>query len=264
MSDKLDKLKSLLQVANDGLSKEEFLDSFKEVVNQIFKLETKLIEKIDFKTQAEKEKLDDLKQEFESVISEAKLESDNSLSGFKRKTIELVNNLFAKSRVNQKLEEILNTANLKLQEFDNKIVSVRDGIDGAPGKDGQDAIVDEEKIVKEVLDKIDLTELEEMIEELRKELEELKSRPVGRLGGGGGLSKIALESKFIDNEVVGTGDGVITAFTLDYLPNPSTSLRVTVGSGELFLTDDWTLSGITLTFLTAPPDGAKIRASYRK
>ena len=49
---KLEKLKKLLDVANDGLSKSEFLESFKKVVNQVLKIETKLVEKINQAIQA--------------------------------------------------------------------------------------------------------------------------------------------------------------------------------------------------------------------
>ena len=101
------------------------------------------------------------------------------------------------------------------------------------------------------------------IKDLQKMLDELRQLKTQRLGGGGGFSKIHMEGHLVDNELVGTGNGVTTAFSLISIPNPTNSLHIVVGTSELFLTDDWTISGKTITFLTAPPDGAKIRGTYR-
>jgi len=252
---KLEKLKKLLELTNEGLTREEFLESFKQVVDQILKLESKLIQKIDYKTSEEKQRLETLKEEFENVIAQAKEESDNSLSGFKRKTIELVNSLFIKSKVNQKLAEVLDITNLKLKELDTKMMMVRDGKDA-----------DETKIINEILNKIKMPEKETEIEDikgLKEALERLET--TRRLGGGGGLSKIALESKMIDGETPsGTVNGVTTDFTLANMPNPSTSLKVFVNGMRMSLTEDYTFSGKVITFLTAPPTGSIIRCDYRK
>lgn len=155
----------------------------------------------------------------------------------------------------------------------------KNGIDGKDGVDGKDA--SEEKITENVLKDIPLLNrpirdsLEELkdderlditaIKGLMKALRGLRSKAtrLGQRRVGGGFSKIHMEGHFIDNELVGTGDGSTVAFPLDHMPNPPISLKIVVGAGELFLTDDWTISTKTITFLTAPPSGAKVRASYR-
>ena len=180
----------------------------------------------------------------------------------------MVNSLFAKNKSNQKLNEILSNADSKLLEINKKISFIKNGEKGKQGEQGEQGEsgkdADEKKIIKEILEKIELPKLDEdAIKKLRDDIEELQRRPAGRLGGGG-FSKIHLEQHFIDNELLGIGDDVTKLFNLDFNPNPSTPSKVVVGGGELFITDDWTISGKAITFTTAPPSGAKIRASYRK
>jgi len=254
-----EKLGNLLKLVNEGLTRQEFLESFKTVMNQVLKLETKLIEKIDYKTQQEKQQLEQLKQEFSQVIENAKKESDNTLGGFRRKTIEAINNLFIKNDVNKKLNEQLEKVNEKIIETDDKLSQIRNGINGINGLNGRDA--DEERIIKEVLSKIILpdyiTELEkfknEMIEEIRRNK---------RIGGG--FSKIAMEGKFVDDETpTGTVNGVNTVFILANMPNPPSSVKVFVNGARMRITEDYTLSGKTITFVTAPPSGSIILVDYR-
>lgn len=72
-------------------------------------------------------------------------------------------------------------------------------------------------------------------------------------------------SAFVDNATIGTGDGTTTAFTLPSAPNPSTSLKVFIGGVKQFpgTGNDYTISGATLTFLTAPFSGASISGDWR-
>jgi hypothetical protein len=70
---------------------------------------------------------------------------------------------------------------------------------------------------------------------------------------------------FVDNAVIGNGDGTTTVFTLASAPNPATSLQVFVGGlkGKPGTGNDYTLSGLTLTFTSAPSAGANIEGSWR-
>ncbi len=60
-------------------------------------------------------------------------------------------------------------------------------------------------------------------------------------------------------ELVGTGDGATTTFTLPFMPAKPDKIILTVGGGLMFPAEDFTLAGKDATFITAPPDGAKIR-----
>lgn len=69
---------------------------------------------------------------------------------------------------------------------------------------------------------------------------------------------------FVENETPsGTINGSNTVFTLAGTPNPAASLELKTG---IYLANsgvDYTLSGNTITFVTAPDPGTVMRASYR-
>jgi hypothetical protein len=106
----------------------------------------------------------------------------------------------------------------------------------------------------------------EDIENLQKELDNMKKgierRPIF---GGGGFNYSAMNIHLLDWTTIGTGNDSTTEFTLTHRPDPVSSLEVKVGGGDLFDTDDWTYSASTnkITFLIAPPTGAKIRFKCR-
>ncbi len=57
MPNKIKRLKDIVTILNDGVTKEEFLKSFKSALNQIAKVEKKLIERNDTKTSETQEDL---------------------------------------------------------------------------------------------------------------------------------------------------------------------------------------------------------------
>lgn len=243
--DKLERLRKMIEITNDGVNREEFLDLFKKITEQIANLEAKLIKTIDYKEQEEKKKLEILGNEFKQIISEPKKEIENKFSSLS-------------SEIKSSLEVELKKIKEKIKEFDNKVFSVRDGM---PGKDGKDA--DEGKIIGEVLKRIVLPKIDKTeIEKLKEEIEEFRRN---KRFGGGGFSKIHMEGKFIDDETpTGTINGVNTIFTLANIPNPPLSLKVFVNGSRMRITEDYTLAVKTITFITAPPTGSIILCDYRQ
>lgn len=76
---------------------------------------------------------------------------------------------------------------------------------------------------------------------------------------------VIIGGDFVTNEApTGTINGSNTVFTLANTPDPASSVAVYVngarmkGGGE-----DYTLSGSTITFVTAPPTGSIILVDYR-
>ena len=240
---KLEKLKTLLEISNDGLTRSEFVENFKLVITQILGIEKKVLERIN-------QTIDDLK----SHQDRQNLAIEGDLRGLTAK--------FEQS-INKALKEQENSLNF----IKDKMRRIESGKDGLDGKDGKDAIIDEPKIIQAVMDKIKIPELPELevadIKGLKETLERLETQR--RLGGGGGFSKIAMESKFIDDETPsGTVNGITTAFTITNAPNPSGSLKVYVNGMRIRITEDYTFSGKTITFLTAPPTGSILLVDYRK
>lgn len=189
MSDKTQKLKEILNLLSDSLTKSDFTSAFSAILKQLLELEKNLIAKIDSKTSSELEKLNQLKKEFEKIITEAKNESDSTFAGFKRKTEE-------------RLQSVLSKAEDKIAEVDEKLASVRSGIDG------KDA--DEEVIVGKVLKKIPSPEIDadkildkitglitiDDIQNLKKELEEL--RKIRATGGGFSFGGLVNTTRYAD------------------------------------------------------------------
>jgi len=78
-----------------------------------------------------------------------------------------------------------------------------------------------------------------------------------------GLRKGDLNA-FKDGIVTGeTPSGSGTTYVLAFAPNPAGSLAVYVNTTRKTLTTDYTLSGKTITFTSAPRSGAIIRVDYR-
>lgn len=261
----LSKVKDILKLVTESLSREEFLESFKKVVNQILEMEKKLILKIDFKTQKGEKDLDKLKEEFNQVIEKAKQESDSSLGGFKRRTLEAISNLFTRNEVNKKLKETQRKANETITEMNkviiegiDKIALVRDGNPGQPGKDA-----DEDEVIDKVLKKIAIPQTDEArikaVEDRIKEFGENKLR-----FGGGGYSKIASEGHIVDDETPsGTVNSSNKTFTLLKAPNPIESLKLYVGGVRMRSTEDYTLSKAIITMNEAPETNSILLVDYR-
>ncbi len=197
MDKKLEKLESLLKMMNESITKDDFVSSFKSIVKQVLNLEKALITRVDTKTSSAEKELAKLKTDFAEVINKAKQESDSSLSGFKKRTLETINSLFIKHRIGQKLTSILDEHLAKIKEVDRRIANIRDGVDGKDGtdgiigKDGKDGSPDNaeqirdklEILLEEWLDISAIKGLKKILEELE---EKIKAIPRGIIGGGDG------------------------------------------------------------------------------
>ena len=61
----------------------------------------------------------------------------------------------------------------------------------------------------------------------------------------------------------GAINGINDSFTLASAPNPASSFEVKLNGAILTVTEDYTLSGTTLTLLTPPPTGSILGVKYR-
>src|SRR3990167_9343023 len=140
-----------------------------------------------------------------------------------------------------------------------------ESIVGPAGKDGKDGSPDMAEDIRNKLELLDGDERLkiEAIKDLSDILDELKKRPRAVFGGGG-LNKSALDAHFVDNETLtGTLDGANAIFTINNTPSPQTSLKIYRGGALQKLTDDYTISGTTITFLVAPQIGEVLICDYR-
>ena len=258
------KLEEYIELLKETLTKKQFIEAFKSVMEQIKRLEQELISKIDAKTQSALDTLAEIQKTYKEVIKRIEEENKSSFSNMKKWAIEQVNTLFIKFQIKEKIAEL-----------DKKMSEI---------KDGKDA--DEEKIVADVLTQIKLPEQKifepeeirdkletlkgkeklniDAIFELQEKLDELKKAGGGRFFGGGGFNYDALNIHLVDDETpTGTVDGANTDFIINHIPSPANSLKVYVGGQRLRLTEDYTLASRTITFLIAPPTGSIILCDYR-
>jgi len=241
---KLNKLKEFVELLKESLTREEFLEAFKSVLEQIEKLERDLISKIDQKTSSAISTLEELQQLHKEVIKKIQKENASSFSNMKRWAMEQVSTLFVKYQIKEKIAEL-----------DKKMSEIHDGKDADSAQIVQDVIAQiklpehKETIFEpeEIRDKLELLTGKERLEikaikDLQELLDELKKRPTHF--GGGGYSKIAADMHDVPNEVV-SGSG--TTFTLAHIPSPATSLKLYGRGQRLLLTTKYSVSGKVIT-----------------
>jgi len=246
--DKLARLFSLMN--NDGLTEKKFLTMAKKLAEAVKKSDAKLMEAVRKMIETSKNSND-------------KMNSDNEIT--KTEIREIVKKEIA--RMTQSFDN-------KNKEIDDFVSRITNGIDGLNA--------DEEVIVQKVLENIKIPTIEELkkdlptmsqeirdafellggeerpdissIRGLRSILRKLEERPLGK--GGGGFSYIHMDRHILDDEsFVGTQNGINKDFTIEKVPNPLTSLKVYRGGARQRITEDYTVSGKTVSFLVAPVAG---------
>ena len=244
----LTKLRSVLE--DDALTRKEFVDAFAQVV--------KIIKELKSANATELRTMND----FLTRMSE-KMKSDMSseMSATEKKMV--------KDCVSM-CEEMMKEHGAKMKEMDEKIMMVQDGIDG------KDA--DEERVIQETLKRIPpppfLTSVEirdrleilgdgeklsvQAIQDLPKLLKDLEKKMGSKPTGGFNYKSMSFH--IIDDETP-TGSG--TAFTIKNPPNPVSSFKLFRGGARQRITEDYTLSGGTLTLNVALVSGEILLCDYR-
>jgi hypothetical protein len=242
MTDKIEKFKSILKLVDESISRTEFEKAVASLVEFVKKL----------KENSTRE-LETMKIMLKSAT--AKMENDQTEAMGK-----MDKGVVAKCEA--EMNKMLTEHEAMMSAMDKKIEEVRDGKDGKDGRDGKDGangLHGSPDTADDILNKISgLLEIED-VKGLKELLEEVKNRKVV---GGGGFSLMAMQQHFIPwTETSVAPNGVLTDFVIAYTPNPTNSLEVMVDNSPLFKTSDWTFatSTKTISFLVAPPDGAKIR-----
>ena len=249
----LKNLQALLAVMEtDHLTKQDFIQHFKLVVDMINKLKADIAKAIADFDQIYKLAASKTKSDHGGNLKDLKLRMEKELNGLRTEFDSLAR------KVIQKLMEVKDGKDADeervINEVLNRIPEHEDTILDTPQE-----IRDKLESIKEEKEKLAI----EAVRNLRKELDELKARPLGGKVGGG-FSKMALEGHFIDDETPsGSVNGVNTDFVLGNSINPQSSLKVFVNGQRMRLTTDYTFNVRTITFLTAPPTGSIILVDYR-
>ena len=253
-----------LNVLLSAMSKDHLgkADAFK-----VFKKLLAMVKQIQEQNQRE---VASIKNALEVFNNKLKDDTGNDIKGLKAE----VNRL-----VTEKLKNVDILHQGKMGELDDRMASIRDGKDADEdriikrvGKDLLKNIPSVKKILKgvkkeKVRDALERLEGEERlkiesIDGLKELLEELRQLPLGRKGGG--FSYIAMDRHIIDPYTpTGTQNGTNKDFGLTRTPNPPESLQVFRGGALQSLTEDYTLSDKTVSFLVAPAAGEILKVTHR-
>jgi len=223
----LEKLQKILEAFdNDSLTKEDILKAFEKVVNIVIELKKQNTEEIA-----------QLRSAFEQITKKIGSDTNLTLEDLKKKT----NDLFVGERMNDLASQVAQ----KLKDVDERMATVKSGIDGKNGKDGRNgrdgvSIRGEDGLgfSQEMLDKV----------------EELLNKPQ-QLGRAFGPSVIT-PRPLSNITPVGTINGVNKDFRLPKDPKKDgervylNGVRMRSGSAN-----DYTLAGRVISFNDAPLTG---------
>lgn len=177
---KLQKLKEMMKLVNESLTREEFVSAFKEVIKLTKDIESKLIQKIDGKlSKADIEiaeaaaSIKELKQEFQRTIQETKEVNETTFANVKKRTIEAIDTLFMKMRLNEKFNEIVGKHEQMTKQMNEKIEKEMEEMYAeheAMMEKMEEKMPDTEKMMEEMMAKMP----PETPESIRDKLETLK------------------------------------------------------------------------------------------
>ena len=219
------KIKEIADLINAGLTKQEFIDGFKKMLEHLKELEKNLNFKIDEKTQKALDDLSEVEKAHRQAVEKIEQENQSGLSNLKKWALEKIGQLFINSRIKEKITEL----DAKLTELnaykapDASIIALEASKMAQDGLLPLIPIIDklEEKLPQmgdlianalEVLPenkKLEISAIKDLKEELEKlenKIRKGKAMPAGGVGGGGRIAKVY--------DLSASLDGVTKTFTL--------------------------------------------------
>lgn len=240
----LTKLEKIIETLDENLTKEDFVKSFEQIIQLVLKIEKRNSEVVDM-----------IEKTYANLVKRAQDDHTSAYTDLTGK----VNHVFVGERLAE-MKKLIDDRIAKIKDGkDGKDSSVPGpkGLQGYPGKDGSPDTPGE---VRDKLERLPSGEKLSIqaIQDLSKIIEELKNRPVGTVGG-----LISRRIRFIDDETpTGTVNGTNKIFTVSKFPE-SGSLKVYRSGARQRVTEDYTLSGRTITFTVAPVVGEILLADFR-
>ncbi len=140
-------------------------------------------------------------------------------------------------------------------EIGAKGIDGRDGIDGKTGEPGKDGSPDKPEDIAKKLNTLEEKVKIDVIKDLSKIIEDIKSNIRQRTKGGGGMGNILAEVP------VGSINGTNTIFTLSTIPKTNSLILLVNGQFQR-INIDFTISGKTITMLWNIPTGSEIFAWF--
>lgn len=239
---KLERLLSLMD--EDSLTKEDFVKAFKSVVDI---LNTKFSDI----RQANAQEMAQLR----SLLEKANKEKGDALSsGVTTTMTDAVSKLnVARQKLETEQKATMDLIRDKLRAFREFTEEDKQDITD----EVREALVDMIPEIPELQIPTEITDSLQQImaehEKQRKDIEELKERPIGRVGGGGhtDIGVQASMGRIVKTETPsGAIDGANTDYTLQGTPHAVLAFHI---NGQAIPSADYSVSGKTITFSTALP-----------
>lgn len=225
-SDKSQKLKDILTILSDSLTKKDFEEAFAKVVDYVKGIDQKTGKELS----AIKEAVNTAISRIEKIASEKQTTTSQEIA--------------------RKSEDALNAIQFKVDalvaEVQKKIDDIRDGKDGEDGLDAdEDIIVDKvlKKIPPPIIPKVDILPIEEKIEKLDERISSIRTAPF--IGPSRGVFLyINGVKKGLVNSLDIVGSGVATSVV-----NGLLTITITGGSGGTSIeTPTGTINGVNTSF----------------
>ena len=250
--DKLQKLQTILKEINEGITRQEFVDSFKQVIAVVKSIKD---------TNMSEWKL--IHQAMQKIPDKMMSEMYDGMSKTEKKMVkdcmDMCEKMCAEMDKKHKAEMGKMDLEVRMIKADREAI-IEDALAKVPAQviETPESARDKLESIQEEEQKLSISAIAHLEEKLKK----LESKPTGK--GGGGFSYTAMDFHIVDDETpTGTINGSNKAFTIKNPPNPVTSLKVYLNGQRMRTTEDYTFSGNTITFVTAPPTTSILLVDYR-
>ncbi len=236
----------MTSVITEGLTKSEFVKAFKQVMDVVKELERKLVKGNDARYD---EHVRAARAELDQVLRETRAANETTLSALKKRTLESMEALFAKMRLSDRFEALMDEM---IAEHEKQVATLNARIADIPSKDEYLSLIpvpqDETPKFQALLDEMEERHQEE-IDKLKEELSRVRSARSGGVSAAG----VRQAFKYISQTEapVGAIDGVNTTYTVKHeIFWIAGFLLNGEGIAEL---PNYTYSGRTITFASAIP-----------
>lgn len=244
MDEKLKKLKDLMTIVQEGLTKTEFIKSFKAVVDLVLKTEANLIKKIDEKLD---KAINSLTETYKAMVEKVEETKLDTLESIKDEAVK------SQKQIKEFLVQTLKYHRGEMEAIEKKVSQLKDGRDGKDGKDGRDA--DETKILQTLE-----TKMEAMLKEkinIMQELFDGQNKAMDKKLGAMQKSRMLAARQLRMSDFSFTGDGSTTAFTLPKEPGAKgKAIWVFLNGQYLQLGVHYTIAKRTMNTTFTPENGA--------
>jgi hypothetical protein len=260
---RLEKLKSILQLVDESISKKDFEANFKILIEFVKKLKEMTAQEMEamrvmmksFEAKMETDCKDEMEKMDKEMTAKCETETNKIMLAHEAMMSEM------DKRAEIMEESMPDEALIAKQASDLAVEAIKPLI--VPNDDLKLEIPKLGDLIASTLE--DLPEekklLIEAVKGLREELDELRAMKSRVLGGVGGFNYGALTMHQV-NEEIPTNSGDDLNFTINHAPSPTTSLKVYRNGQRLHITDDFTFSGKNITLLNALTAGEIFFCDY--